>query len=239
MDKPSVQTIDPTWKSLYRVGGSGALLALVFYLSQVFILIFGEPYPAAIEGWFNLFTRSKLLGLFYLNALDMVSITLFSLMFLALCLALKRGNESAMAIAGLLSFIGAAAFIAARSVTFSMIPLSDQYAAAVTDAQRAQILSIGDAIGVQLQATPRTTGFLLMSVAVLIISVTMLRSQFFSKATAIVGIFSSLLVFALHLSVILAPTVADPLMGTSMLLWIIWLVLVGVRLLQLGNVSPP
>ena len=233
------ETVDPTWKTLYRVGGAGALLALVFYLSQVLILIFGEPYPATTEGWFNLFSRSKLLGLFYLNALDMVSITLFSLMFLALCLALKQGNESAMAIAGLLSFIGAAVFIAARSVTFSMIPLSDQFAAAATDAQRAQILTIGDAVGVQLQATPRTTGFLLMSVAVLIISLTMLRNQIFNKATAVVGILSSLLVFALHISVILAPTIADPLMGTGMLLWVIWLVLVGVRLLQLGNVSPP
>jgi len=239
MDKPSVQPIDTTWKNLYRAGGAGALLALVFYLSQVLILIFGEPYPATTEGWFNLFSHSKLLGLFYLNALDMVSITLFSLMFLALCLALKRGNESAMAIAGLLSFLGAAVFIAARSVTFSMIPLSDQFTAAATDAQRAQILTIGDAIGVQLQATPRTTGFLLMSVAVLIISLTMLWNQIFNKATAAVGILSSLLVFALHISVILAPTIADPLMGTGMLLWVIWLVLVGVRLLQLGNVSPP
>ena len=239
MDKPNVETVDPKWKSLYRIGGAGALLALVFYLSQVLILIFGEPYPATTEGWFNLFSHSKLLGLFYLNALDMVSITLFSLMFLALCLALKRGNESAMAIAGLLSFLGAAVFIAARSVTFSMIPLSDQFTAAATDAQRAQILTIGDAIGVQLQATPRTTGFLLMSVAVLIISLTMLWNQIFNKATAAVGILSSLLVFALHISVILAPTIADPLMGTGMLLWVIWLVLVGVRLLQLGNVSPP
>ena len=103
MDKPTVETIDPTWKSLYRVGGSGALIALVFYLSQVLILIFGEPYPVTTEGWFNLFTRSNLLGLFYLNALDMASITLFCLMFLALCVALKRGNESAMAIAGLVA----------------------------------------------------------------------------------------------------------------------------------------
>ena len=36
-------------------------------------------------------------------------------------------------------------------------------------------------------------------------------------------------------SVALARLVTDPLMGIGMLLWIIWLVLVGVRLLQLGR----
>ena len=237
MEKTKFETVDPVWNSLYRVGGSGALIALVFYLSQIIIILFGEPYPATTEDWFNLFIRSKLLGLFYLNALDMASITLFCLMFLALCVALKRGNESAMAIAGLLASIGAAVFIASRSVTFSMIPLSDQYAAAATDAQHAQILLIGDAVGVQIQATPRTTGFLIMSVAVLIISVTMLRNQIFNKATAVVGILSSILVFALHISIIIVPAIADPLMGFGMLLWIIWLVLVGVRLLQLGRAA--
>ena len=237
MEVTKIETADPIWKSLYKVGGAGVLIALVFYLSQIIIILFGEPYPATTEDWFNLFIRSKLLGLFYLNALDMASITLFCLMFLALCVALKRGNESAMAIAGLLASIGTAVFIASRSVTFSMIPLSDQYAAAATDVQRAQILLIGDAFGVQIQATPRTTGFLLMSVAVLIISGTMLRSQFFNKATAVVGILSSILVFALHISVIIAPAIADPLMGVGMILWVIWLVLVGLRLIQLGKAA--
>jgi hypothetical protein len=237
MDNPTVESIDPTWKNLYSTGGAAAFIALVFYLSQVLILIFGEPYPATTEGWLNLFSRSKLLGLFYLNALDMASISLFCLMFLALCLALKQVNPSAMAIAAVLSFIGAAVFIATRSVTFAMIPLSDRYAAASTGTQRAHIITIGDAVGIQLQATPRTTGFLLMSIAVLIISISMLHSQTFNKATAVVGIFSSLLVFSLHISVVLAPTISDPLMGVGMLLWIIWLVLVGIRLLQLGKVA--
>jgi len=45
------------------------------------------------------------------------------------------------------------------------------------------------------------------------------------------------LVFALHISIIIVPAIADPLMGFGMLLWIIWLVLVGVRLLQLGRAA--
>jgi len=85
-----VESPDPTWKTLYKVGGAAVLIGLAFYLSQFIIIIFGEPYPTATEGWFALFQRSTLLGLFYLNALDMASITLFCLMFLALCAALKH-----------------------------------------------------------------------------------------------------------------------------------------------------
>ena len=238
MQKPDNEPINPTWKSLYKVGGACALIALGFYLSQIFILIFGEPYPTTTEEWFKLFSRSKLLGLFYLNALDMASITLFSLMFLALYVALRRVSQSAMAIAGLLASIGTAVFITSRSVTFSMIPLSERYTSASSDAQRAQILLVGDAVGAQLIATPRTTGFLLISVAVLIISVVMLRTQLFNNAAAYIGILASTLIFALNLSVVFAPAISDPLMGIGMLIWILWLVLVSVRLLQIGRVPP-
>ena len=231
MQKPNLEIIDPVWKSLYRVAGAGALIALGFYLSQIFILIFGEPYPTTTEEWFKLFSRSKLLGLFYLNALDMASITLFSLMFLALYVALRRVSQSAMAIAGLLASIGTAVFITSRSVTFSMIPLSERYTSASSDAQRAQILLVGDAVGAQLIATPRTTGFLL-------ISVVMLRTQLFNNAAAYIGIMASTLIFALNLSVVFAPAISDPLMGIGMLIWILWLVLVSVRLLQIGRVPP-
>jgi len=129
------------------------------------------------------------------------------------------------------------AFIASRSVTFSMITLSDQYAAATTEAEQSQILLIGDAVGAQLLATPRTAGFLFMSIAALIISVVMLRSQLFNKVTAVVGILSSIFVIALNISVVIAPTVTDPLLGISMLLWILWLLLVASRLLQLGKLT--
>jgi len=237
MDMKHIKTADPTWKTLYKIGGAAPLIALAFYLSQFLIILFGEPYPTTTEGWFNLFQRSKILGLLYLNALDMASITLFSLMFLALYVALKQINKSYMAIAMLLASIGAAVFIALRSATFAMITLSDQYMAASTDAQRSQILAMGDAAGVPIQASPLTTGFLLMAVAVLIISVVMLQSEIFSKLSVYAGVLSSVLIFALHISVIILPAIADPLMGMGMLFWSLWLLMIGRRLIQLGRVT--
>ena len=42
MQKADNEPINPTWKSLYKVGGACALIALGFYLSQIFILIFSD-----------------------------------------------------------------------------------------------------------------------------------------------------------------------------------------------------
>jgi len=238
----NAESVDPNWISLYQIGGGGVLIALAFYLSQLLIIIFGEPYPTTTEDWFLMFQRSKLLGLFYLNALDMASITLFSLMFLALYVALKQFNQSFMAIATMLAFLGSAVFITPRTATFSMISLSDQYAAATTEIQRTQILAIGDALGALIQATPRTTGFLFITVAVLIVSVVLLRTQIFGKLIAYVGILASVFIFALQFSVIILPEIADPLMGLAMIFWMFWLLLIARILLQLGirkNNSPP
>ncbi|MBN1136721.1 MAG: hypothetical protein JXM73_09045 [Anaerolineae bacterium] len=45
-----------------------------------------------MAGWFALFQHSKLLGLFTLNALDILSIALMGVMFLALYAALKHAD---------------------------------------------------------------------------------------------------------------------------------------------------
>ena len=90
---------DPRWKDLYRVGGIAPLVAVAFYLIELLSLLSGEPFPVAPEDWFSLFLRHKFLGLLYLNALDILSITLLGVMFLALVAALWRGHESAALIA--------------------------------------------------------------------------------------------------------------------------------------------
>jgi hypothetical protein len=238
MDESNAKIADSAWKNLYRAGGVAPLIALAFYLSQISILIFGEPYPTTIDGWFSLLQRSKLLGLFYLNALDIFSIALLGTMFLALYIALKRANESYMAIAALFAFIGIPVFIAPRVVMLSVLPLSDKYAAATTEVQRSQILAAGQAMSALGQPTTQTIGFLFIAVAVLIISVVMLRSKVFNKATAYVGIVASVLTFVDDLSVVIAPSIAGPLMGIGIVLWTLWWILIARRLLQLGQGKP-
>ena len=235
MDKSGSENLDSVWKPLYKVGGIAPLVALAFYLIQVLAMLSGEPYPATAEAWFSLFQRSKVLGLLYLNALDILSIAFLGTMFLALYIALRRRHGSGMAIAAFFAFLGVAVFVVPRVATLAVLPLSDQYAAAATEAQRSQLLAAAQALGSLAQATPQTAGFFFLAVAVLIISAVMLRAAAFGKAAAYAGLLAGLLTLADDACLVLAPSAAAVLMPISGAIWLIWWLLVSRGLFQLGR----
>lgn len=223
------------WKTLYRAGAISPLIALALYASQFIIPIFGDPYPETVEGWFALFQRSKLLGLWYLNALDIVSFALLGIMFLALYVALRRVCPSWMLIAIYFALLGAVVFIVPRVLTLSVVTFSDLHAAATTEAQRTMWLTAGETLSRVSTATPQTLGFLFMAVAGLIISVVILRSQSFRKAAGYVGIVGFVVTLANYISWIIAPSTAAMLMPINGLLWLIWWIMISVGLFRLAK----
>ena len=225
------------WKPLFRIGGIAPLLTLVFYISE-YAFIRWDAFPTSTEEWFLLFQRSKLLGLFYLNTLDILSITLLGVMFMALYVALRETNQPYMSVAAFFSFLGVTAFIVPRIATLSLMTLSDQYAVATTEVERMRLLAAGEALGSLGTATPQTAGFFFMSIGVLILSIVMLQGKAFSKLTAWFGILASLLTFADDISMVLAPNLSTPLMIASGLFWIPWWVMVSMGLFRLTNKPP-
>ncbi len=127
--------------TLYRLGGPAALLTLVLYVIQ-FVLIRWDDYPVSTEQWFALFERSRLLGLFYMNAPDIVSITLLGVMLLALRTALTSDGPSWTAVAGYFGFLGVGVFVVPRVAMLSMLPLAERYALATDQLSRARLLAI-------------------------------------------------------------------------------------------------
>ena len=236
MDRMHLTDSDPDWKNLYIAGGIAPLLTLAAYLIEL-IFIPWDTYPTTSEGWMNLFQRSKLLGLFYINALDTFSIALLGIMFLALYVALKRYNPSSILIATFFAFLGLAVFVGSRAASISAtLSLSDQYALATTAAQRDQILTAFRAISAGDQATPRTFGFLFIAIAVLMISMVITRSKTFGIITAGIGIWVSVFTFVDDISLIIMPQPVPALMTISGVFWVIWWILISFRLLKLGKV---
>jgi len=221
-------------RNLYRIGGIAPLLTLAFYISE-YVFINWKTFPASTEAWFLLFQRSKLLGLFYLNSLDIISITLLGVMFLSLYVVLKDVNPSSMSIAAFFSLLGVTTFIVPRIAMLSLMTLSDHYTVATAEAERMRLLAAGDALGSLGTATPQTVGFFFMSIGVLIISIVMLQSKTFSKVTAWFGILASLVTFADDISIVLAPTLSAPFMIASGLFWLPWWVMIGIGLLRLSK----
>ena len=113
-----------------------------------------------------------------------------------------------------------------------MLDLSNQYALATTEAQRAVLAAAGQAmLSVGQSHTPGTfIAFFLSEFAGLLMSVVMLRDKLFSKANAYVGIlgFSFLLIFEICTSFV--PALQGVMMIFAMLggiLSLVWDILVA------------
>jgi hypothetical protein len=243
---------DSDWKSLYRIGGVAALIAGILFrrnLAAEIGLFTQHKSPATVGDWFALLQSNRLLGLTYLNVFDIVNYALLALMFLALYAALRRASRSYMAIALVLAFLGIAAYFASNTAV-SMLSLSDQYAAATTEAQRTTLLGAGEAMLAFNRfagpgSQPGTGGYislLLIASAGMITSAVMLRSGVFNRATAYVGILASALDLAYCLAFAFVPGVDTELLAllfipAAGLLLMIWHIMVGWRLYRLGRLE--
>lgn len=221
------------WKMLYRVGGIAPLVAVLFYLSEFAVGLAGIPFPTTGEGWFALFARNKLLGLWMLNALDVLSIAFLGVMFLALYVALKRDYPSAATIGLFFALLGIVVFVSTRAMMVSAtLALSDRYAAATTELQRVQIALSLETMHAPARATPETTGFFFMAVGGAVLSATMLRFGILGRAAGYVGIVGGLATLLNDVCIVVAPQVAAILMPINGLLWLVWWLLVSRGLLR-------
>jgi hypothetical protein len=228
------------YKSLYKVGGTAAFIVIVLTLSEIVAFIF-YPQPSTVSGWFALFQSNWLIGLVDFWGLEVPMYIMFILVFLALYVALKGANEGLMAIALVLALLGIGIFFATNN-PFTMLSLSNQYAAAMTDAQRETFLAAGQAVLAntsQRAVGGFNMGLFLVSVAGLIVSSVMSQSNTFSKTTAYVGILAYALSLADYLRQALTASevVALLVILPGALFLIIWFLLVGCRLYQLGRLE--
>ncbi len=233
------ETADSRWKSLYKVGGVVALIAAALLLTEIIVFTIW-PQPNTVTNYFVLFQNSKLIGLFSFYLLEFFAYALFVPIFLAIYVAIRRANESYMALALTLAITGVAVFLATNN-PFSMLSLSNQYAAATTDAQKDLYLAAGQVILTntnQRAVEGFNMGFFLLSTAGMIISIVMLRSKTFSKVISYVGILTFTISLFDYIRVVFMPSISILLLiiaAASGLLILIWLVLIARRLFQLGQ----
>ena len=231
---------DPAYRSLYRLGGVAALIVAFLTVAEIMAFAF-FPQPSTISGWFILFQANPIIGLLDFWGLEVPMYAMFAMVFLALYVVLRKVNKSGMAIAFTLALLGISIFFATNN-PFSMLSLSRQFAAATTDANRSALLAAGEAL---LASTGQRAiggfnmGLLLVSVAGLIVSSVMRAATPFRRSTAFVGI----LAWGLSLADYLRQAFTSSVIITLLLilpgavLLVIWSVLVGRRLWELGQLG--
>jgi Domain of unknown function (DUF4386) len=229
MEKLHGEPVTSTWQPLYRAGGAAALTIVGIMVIQIIVFIVSPP-PSTVLGYFTLFHQNGLLGLLSLDLLYLVDNALVILLYLALYTALRRASPSFMAIALAFGLVGIAAYFASNTA-FEMLSLSNQYAAATTDAQRSLLQASGQAMLAIYQGTAFDAYYILNAVTTLLISVVMLRSNIFGKATAYAGMAAGVLMLIPST----AGTIGLYFAFGSLVPTALWLVLIARRLFRLAK----
>ena len=197
------------------------------------------PQPATISGWFDLFQTNPIAGLLDFWGLEIPMYVMFALVFLAVYVVLRKFDESRMVLVVTLALLGVGIFLATNN-PFSMLSLSNQSAAATTDAEKSAFLAAGQTLLAntgQRAVGGFNTGLLFVSVAGLLASIVMLRAGVFGRAAAWVGIAANALSLADYIRQALTSSEIILLLVVlpNALLLVIWYILVGRGLFRLGN----
>lgn len=216
---------------LYKIGGMAALIILLVMSIQIIIFVAWPP-PSTVTDWFMLLQSNWLLGLLSLDLLYLLTNALLIPLYLALYAALKRVSGSWMLIALTLGLVGITAYFSSNTA-FEMLSLSNGYAAAKSEAEKAIVLAAGQAMLAIYKGTAFDVYYILNAAFLLIVSPIMLRSNIFSKGSAYWGMLSGVLMAVPSTAGTIGPFFAL----ASLVPWTIFSVLVARRLFQFGGMA--
>jgi uncharacterized protein DUF4386 len=232
LDQSKRENVSSGWSSLYKLGGISSLLLVAIVIIQLIVFtIAPPPLDGTAIDWFILFQKNPILGLIHFEFLMIIYVILCIPIALALYTLLRRVNPSWTVLYLILSLLGVMCFIAARPA-FEMLHLSNGYAAVKTDAERAIFLAAGEAKVATFHGTAFYINYILGSLTGLMISIVMLKTTLFSKATAYIRIASSVCDFGLFV-----PTIGMFIAIFSMLFLVIWNIMIARSLFQLAHTS--
>jgi hypothetical protein len=213
------------WRTLYRMGAVAALLSVVIIPFSVIAFFVWPAFPDNIldviqESWFA--------GLMSLDAGYLLGNLFVLPFFLVLYVTLREVDEGWALIALVLGLMGLLCLPLARPIP-EMFAISEEYAAATTEAERAVYQAIGGGMLSHFHGMAYHTHYILGSLSLLISSILMLRSDIYSKALAWVGVVTNVVVFGLYV-----PVIGTYISTLSVLGYAIWFIMFGLRLYQLG-----
>ena len=226
------------WAFLYKIGGIAALLASLLFRrnigAEVTLFIGEASIPTTTTVWFTLLQENPLIAFSLLAGFDLANYVLVGIIILALAAALWENNKAVTLLALVSGLIGITLNLGAN-ISLTMLSLSQRYAMASSEAQKAGLLAAGEVIlaGNDSQATGPLISLMLVALAGLMLSLMMLRSY---RGTAIIGLVASgcdllyCLVFPLTP---LAPVYL--LLAAAGLFWMIWHLLVARVLIKLAK----
>ena len=222
---------DPRWKDLYMLGAAACVVFILLILVAVgayFIWPY-TPGVSSVESIFSTLQGNRVGGLISLDLFLVLGVLVSIPVGLALYAALKQVNEPYALFALVLILLSVALCLQSRPIA-EVVYLSDQYAAATTDAARSQCLAAGQALLSHFNGTAWMLYTVLGGLANIVYSLLMLRSRIFSKWTAYAGLVLSVAGLGIFI-----PVIGVPLALVATLGGVLWFALIGRELLRAGR----
>jgi len=176
---------------LYRIAAASAFAMITLIPIQILVFVISPP-PISVAGYFDLFTRSPLLGLLSLDLLYIINSILIIPMYLAFYFSLKDLNKSALILAMTFGFVGLAAYFPSN-VSFEMLNLSMKFAAASGDLPRQALLAAGESLLAIYVGSTFNVYYVLNALTLITISLVMFRSAVYGRVAAWIGLIAGLL----------------------------------------------
>jgi hypothetical protein len=218
------------WRDLYRVGFV-ACIAIVVTTAAAVVVYFIWPYAPGstdVASIFSSLQSNRLAGLATLDVSTIIIGPFLIPQIIAMCMALRRVNESYALIALVFGLMGTLLLFTARPLA-EMSYLSNQYSAATSDAMRSQYIAAGEALDTLFNGTAWSMYNIFVGISFLISSIMMIRSGIFTKITAYVGIVISVIGFGF-----LVPVIGAILLLLGTLGGEIWYLLMARTFFRLG-----
>jgi hypothetical protein len=179
------------WAPLYKLAQWCTIAMIGIIPVQVAIYVISPP-PSTVEGFYSLFRESWLMGLLSLDLLYIINTVILIPIYIALILSLFETSKSAVSVAAIFGLIGLAAYFPSN-VSFEIMNLSSKYFAAESISQKQIILAAGEAAMARYTGTTFDVYYILNAIVLLTISFVMLKSKIYSRATALSGLVSGVL----------------------------------------------
>ena len=226
------ETVDTSWKGLYRWGGVFLMLVGALYFVSLALALSMGATPSWGEAVLNWLAGQTTLAYTTYGVFMLTDILLVPAL-LALYLALKGVNKNAMLAAT--GFVGVF-IVLDLGVSFiswvALTTISQNYAAATSDILRAAYVATANYALAATAVSAPVYSFVISSIGLLIISLVMLKGVF-SRVTAYLGIIASIVGFVYGISVFV-PALAMSIV-IAIVLSGIWGLLAGSRLYRLGK----
>ena len=187
----------PHWRELFKIAGIAAVVSELM-LVLGFVTYFFWPYAPgnkSTEEIFLLLQNNPLGGLISLDLFLVLGNLVGIVLFLTLYISLRQVNESYVTVAFVVGLVGVVLLFPSRPF-IELLNLSKSYASATSEAAKSQYLASGDTLLALFDGTGWFLNNLLGGLSLLVSSFLMPRSGIYSRATALVGIVSNVLVCA-------------------------------------------